>query len=186
VTQVERSSLPIPDEPYTGPVYATAADVVIPDGGASGVIIAQGGAFGGWSLYVRGDGTPVYCYNLLGVQSTKVAGTQPLKPGRRRVAVVFDYDGGGPGRGGGLTLVVDGEYVGEGRIERTVPLVFSMDETCDVGHDSGLPVSDDYRSEDSDFTGHVDSVVIEIADGAANFSHLVDPRLRLTLALSRQ
>jgi arylsulfatase len=61
-----------------------------------------------------------------------------------------------------------------------------LDETCDVGHDSGLPVSDDYRSEDSDFTGEVESVVIEIADGAPNFSHLIDPQWRLSLALARQ
>jgi arylsulfatase len=166
--------------------HAVAADVVIPAGGAAGVIIAQGGSFGGWSLYVGSDGRPVYCYNLMGLHITKVAGAQPLEPGRRRVTAVFDYDGGGPGRGGGLTLLVDGQNVGEGRLERTVPLVFSLDETCDVGHDSGLPVSDDYRSEDSDFTGEVESVVIEIADGAPNFSHLIDPQWRLSLALARQ
>jgi len=139
--------------------HAVAADVVVPEGGAAGVIVAQGGAFGGWSLYVRADGVPVYCYNLMGLQLTKVAGSQPLAPGRRRVAMVFDYDGGGPGRGGGITLTVDGQAVAEGRLERTVPLVFSLDETCDIGRDGGLPVSDDYRSEESEFTGTVDSVL---------------------------
>lgn len=100
--------------------------------------------------------------------------------------MVFDYDGGGPGRGGGITLTVDGQTVAEGRLERTVPLVFSLDETCDVGRDGGLPVSDDYRSEDSEFTGTVDSVLIEVADGATDFTHLVDPQLRLSVALARQ
>jgi arylsulfatase len=98
----------------------------------------------------------------------------------------FGYDGGGPGRGGDITLSVDGGTVAEGRLERTVPLVFSLDETCDVGHDSGLPVSDDYRAEDSGFTGTVHSVLIEIAGGEADFNHLIDPQLRLSVALARQ
>jgi arylsulfatase len=166
--------------------HAVAADVVVPESGASGVVIAQGGAFGGWSLYLREDGTPAYCYNLMGLQSTKVVGEQPLAPGRRRITMLFDYDGGGPGRGAAITLTVDGESVAEGRLERSVPLVFSFDETCDVGYDGGLAVSDDYRPESSEFTGEVESVLIEVADGAADFSHLVDPQLRLTLALARQ
>jgi arylsulfatase len=166
--------------------HAIAADVEVPDGGASGVIVSQGGAFGGWSLYVRGDGVPVYCYNLLGMQSTKVAGIEPLTPGARRVTMVFDYDGGGPGMGGTISLLVDGIEVGTGRLERTVPLVFSLDETCDVGRDGGLPVSDDYTAEGSMFTGTVDQVRIEIADGASDFSHLIDPEHRLSVALARQ
>ena len=166
--------------------HAVAADVEIPDGGASGVVVSQGGAFGGWSLYLRADGTPAYCYNLMGMRSTTVAGSQPLAAGRRRLVMVFDYDGGGPGRGGTVTLKVDGESVAEGRLEATVPLVFSLDETCDVGHDTGSPVSSDYRSEDSAFTGTIDTVLLEIAEGATDFSHLVDPQLRLSMALARQ
>jgi arylsulfatase len=166
--------------------HAVAADVVVPDGGATGVIIAQGGAFGGWSLYLRHDGVPVYCYNLMGLQTTKVAGSEPLAAGEHRVTMTFDYDGGGPARGGDVAIAVDGETVATGRLERTVPLVFSFDETCDVGSDGGLPVSDDYRSEDSEFTGQVRTVVIELGDEDADFNHLVDPQLRLTTALSRQ
>ena len=109
-----------------------------------------------------------------------------LTAGSHRVVMSFAYDGGGPGRGGDVSLVVDGETVAEGRLERTVPLVFSLDETCDVGHDGGLPVSDDYRAEDSEFTGAVHSVLIELAEGAADFNHLVDPQLRLSVALARQ
>lgn len=166
--------------------HAVAADVVVPDGGATGVIIAQGGAFGGWSLYLRHDGVPVYCYNLMGLQRTKVAGSEPLAPGEHRVTMTFGYDGGGPARGGDVSLSVDGEVVATGRLERTVPLVFSFDETCDVGVDGGLPVSDDYRSEDSGFTGQVRTVVIELGAEDGDFNHLVDPQLRLTTALSRQ
>jgi arylsulfatase len=166
--------------------HAVAADVTVPEGGASGVIISQGGAFGGWSLYLREDGVPVYCYNLLGLQSTKVAGTAPLVAGRRRVTMVFDYDGGGPGRGGTVRLLVDGQQVADGRLERTVPLVFSLDETCDVGRDSGMPVSDDYTTATSVFTGTVHQVRLEIAAGVPDFSHLIDPEHRLAVALARQ
>jgi arylsulfatase len=166
--------------------HAVAADIQVPDGGAEGVIIAQGGAFGGWSLYLRHDGVPVYCYNLMGLQVTKVAAVAPLAPGRHRVVMSFAYDGGGPARGGDVTLLVDGDTVAEGRLERTVPLVFSLDETCDVGHDGGLAVSDDYTAEGSEFTGTVHTVLIELADGAADFNHLIDPQLRLSLALARQ
>ena len=166
--------------------HAVAADIEVPEGGAEGVIIAQGGAFGGWSLYLRHDGVPVYCYNLMGLQVTKVAGTEPLAAGSHRVVMSFAYDGGGPARGGDISLTVDGEAVAEGRLERTVPLVFSLDETCDVGHDGGLPVSDDYRAEDSGFTGTVHTVRIELAEGESDFNHLIDPQLRLSVALSRQ
>ena len=166
--------------------HAVAAEIEVPTGGAAGVIIAQGGAFGGWSLYLRHDGVPVYCYNLMGLQVTKITGREAVPAGSHRVVMSFAYDGGGPGRGGGVSLLLDGETVAEGRLERTVPLVFSLDETCDVGRDGGLPVSDDYRAEDSEFTGKVHTVLIELADGAGDFNHLVDPQLRLSTALARQ
>jgi arylsulfatase len=166
--------------------HAVAADVDVPEGGASGVLLSQGGAFGGWSLYLRSDGVPVYAYNLMGLALVKVAGSAPVAPGRRRIVMSFAYDGGGPGRGGVVTLSVDGEQVGEGRLERTVPLVFSLDETCDVGRDTGSPVSDDYTAQSSGFTGTVHSVLIELADGEPDFNHLIDPQLRLSVALARQ
>jgi arylsulfatase len=166
--------------------HAVAADIDVPEGGASGVLLSQGGAFGGWSLYLRSDGIPVYAYNLMGLALIKVAGSAPVAPGRRRIVMSFGYDGGGPGRGGAVTLSVDGEQVGEGRLERTVPLVFSLDETCDVGRDTGSPVSDDYTAENSAFTGTVHSVLIELADGEPDFNHLIDPELRLSMTLARQ
>jgi arylsulfatase len=166
--------------------HAVAADIDVPESGAAGVIVAQGGAFGGWSLYLRADSVPVYAYNLLGLQLVKVAGATPLTPGRHRVVMAFDYDGGGPGLGGTVRLLVDGEVTGEGRLERTVPLVFSLDETLDVGRDSASPVSDDYSAEDSAFTGTIRQVRLEIAEGAADFSHLIDPLQRLAVALARQ
>ena len=166
--------------------HAVAADIEVQADGAGGVIVAQGGAFGGWSLYLRPDATPVYCYNLLGMQQTKVAAGSPLEPGRHRLVMTFDYDGGGPGMGGTVRLTVDGDVVGEGRLERTIPLVFSLDETLDVGRDSGSAVSDDYTAETSEFTGVIHQVRLEIAEGAPNFSHLIDPLQRLAVALARQ
>lgn len=166
--------------------HAIAADVVVPEGGATGVIIAQGGAFGGWSLYLTGEGIPTYCYNLLGLQSTKVSAASALPAGRHRVTMVFDYDGGGPGLGGNVRLLIDGEESGAGRLERTVPLVFSLDETCDVGRDTGLPVSDDYTSHESAFTGTVDLVRIDVSRGPTDFADLIDPEHRLAVALARQ
>ena len=113
--------------------HAVTAQIVVPDGGAEGVIVAQGGAFGGWSLYLK-DGRPAYCYNLFGLQRFKVRGETPVSPGEHQVRMEFAYDGGGLGKGGTATLYVDGAQVGDGRIDATVPMLFSGDETTDVGH----------------------------------------------------
>ena len=96
----------------------------MPDGGAEGVIIAQGGAFGGWSLYVKG-GKPKYCYNFFGLQLFTVEGDSEIPAGEHQVRMEFAYDGGGLAKGGTVTLYIDGKQVGEGRVEATVPMVFS-------------------------------------------------------------
>ena len=112
--------------------HAITANLTVPDRGAEGVIIAQGGAFAGWSLYAK-DGKPRYCYNSLGVMSSIVEGDRVLTPGDHQVRMEFAYDGGGLAKGGTVTLYVDGDNVGEGRVEVTVPMIFSADETTDVG-----------------------------------------------------
>jgi arylsulfatase len=132
--------------------HSITAQVTVPDAGASGVIVAQGGAFGGWSLYTR-EGRPAYCYNLFGLQQFKVVADEALSPGDHQVRAEFDYDGGGLGKGGTVTLFVDGSQVAEGRVDATVAMLFSADETTDVGSDSATPVSDDYGPTDSVFTG---------------------------------
>ena len=104
----------------------------MPEAGAGGVIIAQGGAFGGWWLYAK-EGRPAYCYNLFGLQRFTVVGDAAIPAGEHQVRVEFAYDGGGLGKGGSATLYLDGAAVGEGRVEGTVPMVFSADETTDVG-----------------------------------------------------
>jgi Sulfatase len=163
--------------------YAVTADIEVPDAGASGVIVAQGGAFGGWSLYLK-DGVPVHCYNLLGLNRVKTTGTAPLTSGKHQVRVEFVYDGDGLAKGGDSTLFVDGTAVGTGRQEASIPMLFSGDETLDVGVDYGTSVSDDYTPDTSRFTGTVNWVQLD--QGADDQSHLISPDDRLSVALVRQ
>jgi arylsulfatase A-like enzyme len=165
--------------------HSVTAEVEVPGAGAEGVIIAQGGAFAGWSLYAKG-GRPTYCYNLLGLQRFKVGGDGPIPAGTHQVRMEFAYDGGGPGKGGSVTLYVDGRQVGEGRLQATVPLVFSADETADVGSDTASPVSDDYTPEGSRFTGTVNWVQIDVAEAAEDVDHLITPEERLRIVMAKQ
>jgi len=165
--------------------HAVTASVVVPEDGARGVVVAQGGAFGGWSLYAK-DGRPAYCYNLFGLQRFTVVGDAAIPPGSHQVRMEFAYDGGGLGKGGTATLYLDGAQVGEGRVEATVPMVFSADETTDVGSDSATPVSDDYGPRDSRFTGRVEWVQIDLAEAAEDADHLISPEERLRISMARQ
>jgi arylsulfatase len=138
------------------------AEVEVPAGGANGTIIAQGGRFGGWSLYVK-NGVPAYDYNFLGLQRTSVASTRKLAPGKAELRFQFDYDGGGQGKGGTGILFVNGQKVAEGRIPATQPGIFSADETADVGIDLGTPVVEAIGAEaKSRFTGRIPKVTVEI------------------------
>jgi arylsulfatase A-like enzyme len=165
--------------------HAITAEILVPAAGAEGVIAAQGGAFGGWSIYLK-DGRPAYCYNLFGLQRFKVYGESPLPAGEHQVRVEFTYDGGGLGKGGDATLYVDGETVGEGRVEGTVPMLFSGDETTDLGTDSGTPVSDDHGPGETEFTGRVKWVEIDLGEDAADSHHLITAEERLRVAMARQ
>jgi arylsulfatase A-like enzyme len=165
--------------------FSLTAEIVVPDGGASGVIVAQGGAFGGWSLYAK-EGKPAFCYNLFGLQQFKVYGDAPIPSGEHQARMEFVYDGGGLGKGGMITLFVDGKPVGQGRVDATVPMVFSADETTDIGSDSATPVSDDYGPKDSEFTGRVEWVQLDIDEAAEDSDHLISPEERYRIAMARQ
>jgi arylsulfatase len=165
--------------------HAVSAEVTIPEGGATGVIVAQGGAFGGWSLYLH-EGKPAYCYNLFGLRRTKVYGEAPLTAGDHQVRMESAYEGGGRGKGAEITLYVDGALVGRGRVDDTQPVVFSADETTDVGSDSATPVSDDYDMRTGRFTGRIAWVQLDIAESAADVDHLITPEERLRVAMARQ
>ena len=165
--------------------HAVTAEVEVPAPGVEGVIIAQGGAFAGWSLYLK-DARPTYCYNLLGLQRFKIEGDASVPPGTHQVRMELAYDGGGLGKGGTVTLYVDGEQVGEGRVEATIPMIFSADETADIGRDTASPVSDDYSGESSVFTGTVNWVQIDLGEDAEDADHLISPEERLRVAMARQ
>jgi arylsulfatase len=138
------------------------AEVVVPEGGANGMVFAQGGRFGGWALYVK-DGVPAYDYNFLGLKRTTIAGTKPLPTGLSTVRFEFAYDGGGPAKGGTGTLFVNDEKVAEGRIDVTQAGIFSADETADVGIDLGTPVVETIGAEAaSRFTGKIPSVTVTV------------------------
>ena len=141
--------------------HSLTADVEIPQGGANGVIIAQAGRFGGWSLYLK-DGKPTYTYNFLGLERFSVAASEPIAAGNAKIRFEFAYDGGGLGKGGLGTLFVNDKKVAQGRIGRTQPNIFSADETADVGVDEATPVTEDYKQFDNAFTGKIDNVVIEL------------------------
>jgi arylsulfatase len=165
--------------------HAVTAQVMVPEGGAEGVIISQGGSYAGWSLYLEG-GRPTYCYNLFGVRQFHTRGDTPVPAGRHQVRMEFAYDGGGLGKGGTVTLYLDGTACAEGRVEATVPMVFSADETCDVGSDTASPVSSDYTSAESRFTGIVEWVQIDADEAAEDVDHLITPEQRLRIAMARQ
>jgi arylsulfatase A-like enzyme len=141
------------------------AELEIPEGGASGAILSQGGRFGGWSLYMK-DSKPAYTYNFLGLDRYTVSAKDPLPAGSATVVLDFDYDGGGAGKGGMATLSVNGKTVGKGRIEKTQPLMFSADETADVGLDNQTPVAEDIGigPEETRFTGTIREVTVEVKD----------------------
>jgi arylsulfatase len=142
--------------------HAITAVVEVPKNGAKGVLLTQGGRFGGWGLYFK-DGKPTYTYNWLGLQRYTVAAAQALPPGKATIRFEFAYDGGGLGKGGKGTLFVNGKQVAAGRIERTQCCVYSADEGADVGIDEGTPVTEAYRTPFK-FTGKIATVTIELKD----------------------
>ncbi len=165
--------------------HAVTAQFVVPEDGANGVLVAQGGAFGGWSLYLH-DGAPRYCYNLFGLARSHVGATEPVPAGEHQLRMEFAYDGGGFAKGGAVSLFLDGEPIGDGRVEATVPMVFSLDETADVGQDTGTTVSDEYTAQRSRFTGRIEWVQIDVDAAAEDPDHLISPEERLRVAMARQ
>ena len=163
--------------------HSVTAEIEVPEGGATGVIVAQGGAFAGWSLYLH-EGKPKYCHNLVGLMRFYVAGDSEVSPGTHQVRMEFAYDGGGLAKGGTASLFIDGKAVGEGRINATVPMIYSGDETCDIGSDTGTPVSEDYAGDSSRFSGTVNWVELQIGDDSHD--HLISPEELMRVATSIQ
>jgi len=144
--------------------YRITADVEIPAGGAEGMLLTQGGRFNGLGLYLL-KGKPVFYYNLVGVERTSVDAKEALAPGKHTIELYFKYDGGGIGKGGLATLTVDGKKVAEQKLTRSIPFRVSVDETLDIGEDTGTPVSEDYHVPFK-FTGKLNKVVVRLAEAA--------------------
>jgi arylsulfatase len=138
--------------------------VVIPEGGAEGVLITQGGRFGGWALLLM-DGKPEfdYAFSQQPQHKYRVTANEKLTPGKHTIKFDSSYEGPGYGKSATGTLTVDGKQVAHGKIERTIPIRFSLDETMDVGEDTGTPVVEDYVDKmPFKFTGDLKKVVIEL------------------------
>ena len=143
--------------------FSVTAEIEIPEKGAKGVILTQGGRFGGWSFYLK-DGVPEFTYNWLGLERYVVSGSKKLAKGPVTVKFDFDYDGDGLGKGGTGTIYVNGKEAGKARIEKTQPNIFSADETADVGLDNQTPVAlgIGYGPVETTFTGGIKKVIVEI------------------------
>jgi arylsulfatase len=163
--------------------HTVTASISVTEADSSGVIIAQGGAYGGWSLYLH-EGTLAYAYNLLGVRTDIVRADTPLGVGDHEVRMHFAYDGGGLGKGGTITLTDGEKQIGSGTVHATMPLTISVDESVDIGLDIASPVSTDYDADTSVFTGTIDWVRLDIGDD--DHSHLADPQHLLEAAMTRQ
>ena len=165
--------------------FSVTSDLQVPESGAEGVIIAQGGRFGGWSLYAKG-GKAKFCYNVLGIKSFNIEATKPIPAGKTQVRMEFVYDGGGMGKGGAVTLYCDGREVGKGRVEQTQGFIFSADETTDVGRETGTTVSSDYTAHTSKFNGKINWVQIDLGKDAADADHFISEDERIRVIMARQ
>jgi arylsulfatase A-like enzyme len=163
--------------------FSVTAEIDVPGAGAEGVIIAQGGRFGGWAFYAK-DGRAKFAYNVLGIREFTAAADTAIPSGLHQVRMEFAYDGGGLAKGGDVTLYYDGTAAGAGRVEATQPIVFSADETTDIGYESGTTVTPDYTASTSRFTGRINWVQIDLGDD--DNDHFIDPDERLRVAMARQ
>jgi arylsulfatase len=164
--------------------HSVTAEIDVPEDGASGVIVAQGGSVGGWALYAH-EGRLKYCYNLFGLKSFHVDsnGGQAIAAGQHQVRMEFDYDGGGLAKGGTVSLYLDGDKLGEGRVDATAAMIFSADDTLDVGEEGGALVTEDY-GRDNAFSGHVNWVQIDLSTDDGD--HMVSDDERVRVAMARQ
>ena len=165
--------------------HSVTAQIIVPEKGAEGVIIAQGANIGGWSLYAK-NGKLKYCYNHGGLNHYYIEGNLPIPAGEHQVRMEFEYAGGGLGKGGKVSLYTDGKKVGEGEIGATLSMIFSADDGCDVGEDTGAPVSPDYSSHGNGFNGTVKGVQLAIAEAAEDADHLILPEDAIRMAMARQ
>jgi hypothetical protein len=153
----------IPDgasPPMCNKSWTITADIELPDGAANGMIVTHGGLEGGYGLYLR-DGKPTFVYNYLSIDRPTFTAKDPLPQGKTKLVVDFAYDGGGMGKGGEITMTVNGKKIAGGRLERTIPIQFSLGEGLDIGMDVGSPIDFTYQMPFA-FTGKIEQVTVEL------------------------
>jgi arylsulfatase len=146
--------------PMLNKSWTITASIEVPDDKAEGMIVTHGGLEGGYGLYLR-KGRPVFVYNYLSIDRPTFVADQPLAKGKHELVVRFEYDGGGMGKGGTITLSADGRKLAGGRMDKTVPIQFSLGEGLDIGMDVGSPIDFTYRLPFK-FTGKIEKVIVEI------------------------
>ena len=163
--------------------HSITADIEIPSAPAKGVIVAQGANFGGWALYLQ-KGHLKYTYNFLGLSVYEIESPNVLSQGRHEIKMEFKYDGNGLGKGGAVSLLVDGQKVADGRLEHTVPVIFAADSTCMVGDKIGAPISNDFKEGGNNFSGRINWVRIDV--GSENFNSLITSEEWVRIHMSTQ
>jgi arylsulfatase len=163
--------------------FSVTAEIEVGDKPANGVIAAQGGRFGGWSVYFI-NGCVRFAYNVLGIHLFPTDTNEPISAGKHQVRMEFAYDGGGLAKGGNVTLYYDGRELAKGRVATTQPMIFSADETLDIGYESGTPVTPDYSTHTSKFNGKIHWVQLDA--GVDDHDHFIDPEERFRIAVARQ
>jgi arylsulfatase len=164
--------------------FQVTAQIRVPDGGATGTIVAQGGgAGGGWGLFMH-DGTARFAYSLFGINVFVTDADEPLGAGEHQVRAEFAYEGEGFAKGGDVTLYYEGEQVGQGKVAVTQPMIFSATEGLEIGRELGTPVFPGASIESTVFTGEIDWV--ELSTGDDDHTHLIAPEEHLQLLMSKQ
>lgn len=163
--------------------FQITAQLVVPEGGASGTIFAQGGSFGGWGLMMH-RGAARFVYNLFGVQVSVIDADAPLRAGEHQVRAAFAYAGGGLAKGGTVTLYYDGEQTGQGKLAATVPMLFSATETAEIGHELGTTVLPGTAPAATVFTGTINRV--QLTTGEDDHTHLIDPEDVINMLMTKQ
>jgi arylsulfatase A-like enzyme len=159
----------IPDAaspPMCNKSWTITADIELPGDNANGMIVTHGGLEGGYGLYLR-DGKPTFVYNFLGMERPTLTAKDALPKGKVQLVVDFVYDGGGMGKGGEITMTANGKKIAGGRLERTIPIQFSLGEGLDIGRDVGSPVDFTYKMP-FEFTGQIERVTIKLKPEASS------------------
>jgi arylsulfatase len=141
--------------------YTIIAEIEVPQGGAEGMLMTDGGRFAGYGFYLL-KGVPTFTWNLVALERVKWQGKAPLAPGKHIVEFAWTYDGPGLGKGGTGTLKVDGEIADTHPMPKSLPITVAWDETFNVGIDTGTSVDDQDYQVPFPFTGKIEKLTVKL------------------------